>query len=163
MCLQDKYEIELDAQYDDILGRFPKKNWHSFVNAENQRFVSADALDFLSGLLVYDHQMRLTAKEAMAHRKLGPGARDAGADVRSVLCACQEGGGGNESYILITSGGCRVDEGVRVPSIASHKGAIFSCNHHRHFDIFYFPPPFYWRFSFGVALFFARKFLFSSS
>ncbi len=42
----DKYEIELDAQYDDILGRFQKKPWHSFVNSENQRFVSNEAIDF---------------------------------------------------------------------------------------------------------------------
>ena len=78
----DKYEIELDAQYDDILGRFPKKNWHSFVNSENQRFVTNEAIDFLDKLLRYDHQVctlifmpctsntrqeRLTAKEAMAH------------------------------------------------------------------------------------------------
>jgi casein kinase II subunit alpha len=53
----DKYDIELDTQYDDILGRFPKKNWHSFVNAENQRFVSNDAIDFLDKLLRYDHQV----------------------------------------------------------------------------------------------------------
>lgn len=53
----DKYDIELDAQYDDILGRFPKKSWHAFVNAENQRFVSNDAIDFLDKLLRYDHQV----------------------------------------------------------------------------------------------------------
>lgn len=86
----DKYEIELDAQYDDILGRFPKKNWHSFVTSENQRFVSTDAIDFLDKLLRYDHQVsilvftfkeytyihtsqeRLTAKEAMAHPYFTP-------------------------------------------------------------------------------------------
>ncbi|KAM3065426.1 Casein kinase II subunit alpha' [Clarireedia jacksonii] len=68
----DKYEIELDAQYDDILGRFPKKNWHSFVNAENQRFVTNEAIDFLDKLLRYDHQDRLTAKEAMAHPFFAP-------------------------------------------------------------------------------------------
>ena len=90
----DKYDIELDAQYDDILGRFPKKNWHGFVNAENQRFVSNDAIDFLDKLLRYDHQVsqpreavigepqravinssiqeRLTAKEAMAHPYFSP-------------------------------------------------------------------------------------------
>lgn len=86
----DKYDIELDAQYDDILGRFPKKNWHGFVNAENQRFVSNDAIDFLDKLLRYDHQAslsfihkmeslaklwfqeRLTAKEAMAHPYFSP-------------------------------------------------------------------------------------------
>lgn len=53
----DKYDIELDAQYDDILGRFPKKSWHGFVNSENQRFVSNDAIDFLDKLLRYDHQV----------------------------------------------------------------------------------------------------------
>ena len=86
----DKYDIELDAQYDDILGRFPKKPWHSFINNENQRFVSNDAMDFLDKLLRYDHQVcafiqcfelrtwthsnqaRLTAKEAMAHIYFNP-------------------------------------------------------------------------------------------
>lgn len=85
----DKYEIELDAQYDDILGRFAKKNWHSFVNSENQRFVTNEAIDFLDKLLRYDHQVsfsiliqpgssannfqeRLTAKEAMAHAFFAP-------------------------------------------------------------------------------------------
>ena len=87
----DKYDIELDAQYDDILGRFPKKSWHAFVNSDNQRFVSNDALDFLDKLLRYDHQVsciakahntkydklirsqeRLTAKEAMAHPYFAP-------------------------------------------------------------------------------------------
>ena len=85
----DKYEIELDPQYDDILGRFPKKSWHSFVNADNQRFISNDAVDFLDKLLRYDHQVqrsphkvvdaiadipqeRLTAKEAMAHPYFAP-------------------------------------------------------------------------------------------
>ena len=84
----DKYEIDLDQQYDDIMGRFPKKSWHSFVNAENQKFVSNEAIDFLDKLLRYDHQVdvppsrslkssnmlqeRLTAKEAMAHAFFEP-------------------------------------------------------------------------------------------
>lgn len=63
----DRIEIELDAQYDNVLGRFPKKNWHSFVTTENSRFISDDALDFLDGLLRYDLTQRLTAQEAMAH------------------------------------------------------------------------------------------------
>lgn len=53
----DRYDIELDAQYDDILSRYPKKSWHSFINADNQRFVSNDAIDFLDKLLRYDHQV----------------------------------------------------------------------------------------------------------
>ncbi|CAN9351672.1 unnamed protein product [Alternaria alternata] len=68
----DKYDIELDAQYDDILSRYPKKPWHSFINAENQRFVSNDAIDFLDKLLRYDHQDRLTAQEAMQHPYFAP-------------------------------------------------------------------------------------------
>ncbi|KPM40719.1 Casein kinase II subunit alpha [Neonectria ditissima] len=68
----DKYEIELDAQYDDILGRFQKKPWHSFVSSENQRFVTNEAIDFLDKLLRYDHQERLTAKEAQAHPYFDP-------------------------------------------------------------------------------------------
>lgn len=95
----DKYDIELDPQYDEILSRFPKKSWHSFVNAENQRFVSSEAIDFLDKLLRYDHavcfcrymfnsflfylslnlegqliylQDRLTAQEAMAHPYFAP-------------------------------------------------------------------------------------------
>ncbi|CCC10277.1 unnamed protein product [Sordaria macrospora k-hell] len=68
----DKYEIELDTQYDDVLGRFQRKPWHSFINAENQRFVSNEAIDFLDKLLRYDHNERLTAKEAMAHPYFAP-------------------------------------------------------------------------------------------
>jgi len=79
----DKYDIELDAQYDDILGRFPKKNWHSFVNADNQRFVSNDAIDFLDNLLKYDHQERLTAKEAMGHAYFNPVKQQAAAQQNS--------------------------------------------------------------------------------
>ncbi|KAL8852877.1 MAG: hypothetical protein Q9221_002253 [Calogaya cf. arnoldii] len=76
----DKYDIELDAQYDDILGRFPKKNWAAFINAENQRFVSNDAIDFLDKLLRYDHAERLTAMEAMAHPYFSP-VREAAAGI----------------------------------------------------------------------------------
>ncbi len=67
----DKYDIELDPQYDDILGRFPRKPWLSFVNQDNQRFVSNDAIDFLDKLLRYDHMVRLvvtTFKNANSYR-----------------------------------------------------------------------------------------------
>ena len=53
----DKYDIELDAQYDDILGRYPKKPWEQFINPDNQRFISNEAIDFLDKLLRYDHQV----------------------------------------------------------------------------------------------------------
>ncbi|CDS12448.1 Putative Pkinase-domain-containing protein [Lichtheimia ramosa] len=63
----DKYDIELDQQYHDILGRYPRKPWSKFITSDNHRFVSDEAMDFLDHLLRYDHQERLTAQEAMAH------------------------------------------------------------------------------------------------
>jgi len=68
----DKYDIELDAQYDDILGRYPRKHWNKFLTPENQRFVSSAAIDFLDKLLRYDHQERPTPTEAMAHPYFDP-------------------------------------------------------------------------------------------
>lgn len=47
--------------------RHSRKRWERFVHSENQHLVSPEALDFLDKLLRYDHQMRLTACEAMDH------------------------------------------------------------------------------------------------
>ncbi|OAV89228.1 CMGC/CK2 protein kinase [Puccinia triticina 1-1 BBBD Race 1] len=68
----EKYDIELDAQYDDILGRYQRKPWSRFLTTENQRFISNEAIDFLDKLLQYDHQERLTAQEAMMHPYFEP-------------------------------------------------------------------------------------------
>uniref|UniRef100_A0A667XD89 non-specific serine/threonine protein kinase n=1 Tax=Myripristis murdjan TaxID=586833 RepID=A0A667XD89_9TELE len=63
----DKYNIELEPRFNDILGRHSRKRWERFVHSENQHLVSPEALDFLDKLLRYDHQARLTAREAMDH------------------------------------------------------------------------------------------------
>lgn len=90
----DKYNIELEPRFNDILGRWEstllldshcqvfvrgaipnvsfhlrhsRKRWERFVHSENQHLVSPEALDFLDKLLRYDHQARLTAREAMDH------------------------------------------------------------------------------------------------
>lgn len=68
----DKYQIELDPRFNDILGRHSRKRWERFVHSENQHLVSPEALDFLDKLLRYDHQERLTAKEAMDHSYFTP-------------------------------------------------------------------------------------------
>ncbi|CAO3612983.1 unnamed protein product [Cunninghamella echinulata] len=68
----DKYDIELDQQYHDILGRYPRKPWSKFINNDNHRFVSDEAIDFLDTLLRYDHQERPTALEAMSHKYFLP-------------------------------------------------------------------------------------------
>uniref|UniRef100_A0A914ZYA4 Casein kinase II subunit alpha n=1 Tax=Parascaris univalens TaxID=6257 RepID=A0A914ZYA4_PARUN len=67
-----KYEIELDASFDDILGCHSRKSWHRFTNRENRHLATPDALDLLDKLLRYDHQERLTAKEAMNHTYFFP-------------------------------------------------------------------------------------------
>lgn len=49
-----------------------RKKWERFVHAENQHLVTPEAIDFLDKLLRYDHQDRLTAKEAMEHAYFAP-------------------------------------------------------------------------------------------
>ncbi|KAI5618218.1 casein kinase II alpha 1 subunit isoform X1 [Silurus asotus] len=74
----DKYNIELDPRFNDILGRHSRKRWERFVHSENQHLVSTEALDFLDKLLRYDHQARLTAREAMDHPYFYPIVKDQG-------------------------------------------------------------------------------------
>ncbi|ONM51108.1 CK2 protein kinase alpha 4 [Zea mays] len=61
----NKYRIELDPQLEALVGRHSRKPWTKFINADNQHLVSHEAIDFLDKLLRYDHQDRLTAREAM--------------------------------------------------------------------------------------------------
>jgi len=52
---------------DGCVQRHSRKRWERFVHSENEQLVSPEALDFLDKLLRYDHQERLTAREAMDH------------------------------------------------------------------------------------------------
>ncbi|XP_034675451.1 casein kinase II subunit alpha-2-like [Vitis riparia] len=63
----NKYRLELDPQLDALVGRHSRKPWSRFINPDNQHLFSPEAIDFLDKLLRYDHQDRLTAREAMAH------------------------------------------------------------------------------------------------
>lgn len=63
----EKYQIDLDPRFDEILGRHSRKRWERFVHSENEHLVTPEALDFLDKLLRYDHNERLTAREAMDH------------------------------------------------------------------------------------------------
>uniref|UniRef100_A0A8B9QNA9 non-specific serine/threonine protein kinase n=1 Tax=Apteryx owenii TaxID=8824 RepID=A0A8B9QNA9_APTOW len=49
------------------LSRHSRKRWENFIHSENRHLVSPEVLDLLDKLLRYDHQQRLTAKEAMEH------------------------------------------------------------------------------------------------
>ena len=53
--------------YTSVTCRHSRKRWERFVHSENQHLVSPEALDYLDKLLRYDHQERLTAREAMEH------------------------------------------------------------------------------------------------
>ncbi|KAH0468470.1 hypothetical protein IEQ34_003503 [Dendrobium chrysotoxum] len=61
----NKYKLELDPQLEAMVGRHSRKPWSKFINSENEHLVSPEAIDFLDKLLRYDHQDRLTAREAM--------------------------------------------------------------------------------------------------
>ncbi|KAG7811949.1 hypothetical protein KL921_002215 [Ogataea angusta] len=63
-----RYGIKLSSDYDDILMTYPRKPWRHFIN-ENNRHLSENpaVIDLIDHLVRYDHQERLTAKEAMAH------------------------------------------------------------------------------------------------
>ena len=63
----DKYQIILDPQLRDMVTSHPAKSWQQFIDRENQRLVSEEALDLVDKLLRYDHQERLSAREAMNH------------------------------------------------------------------------------------------------
>jgi casein kinase II subunit alpha len=94
MSYLDKYDLELDPHFDGVLGRHSRKPWSKFINSENAHFISDEALDFLDKLLRYDHQERMTAKEAMDHPYLAPivAAKDA-----ATAETAEEGAGGGES------------------------------------------------------------------
>lgn len=62
----NKYNITLSREFED-LGTYERKPWSKYITDVNMKFATPEALDFIDHLLVYDHQNRLTAKEAMAH------------------------------------------------------------------------------------------------
>lgn len=65
--------------------------WQKFVTQENRQLVSEEAIDFVSKLLRYDHQERLTAQEAMAHPYFAP--VKAAALTEAAAKAASSGGG----------------------------------------------------------------------
>lgn len=58
----DKYEIELDEEFDDIRGLHAKQTWESQVYWRQRNRASDDAFDLLSKLLVYDHNVSSRAR-----------------------------------------------------------------------------------------------------
>jgi casein kinase II subunit alpha len=68
----DKYGITLENHFQQLLGNHVRKPWKRFVSPDVKFIANQEAIDFLDKLLRYDHQERLTAKEAMEHRYFDP-------------------------------------------------------------------------------------------
>jgi len=63
----EKYGIVLDPHFRSLIATHTKKSWFKFINPENKHLAVPESIDFVDALLKYDHQARLTAKEAMMH------------------------------------------------------------------------------------------------
>jgi len=68
----EKYNVELDPNFEGVLGKHSKKPWSKFITNENKHLVSNEALDLLSRMLVYDHAERILPKDAMQHPYFAP-------------------------------------------------------------------------------------------
>jgi len=67
-----KYSLKLDNAIKLQLGKVPRKSWDKFITNSNKKYTSPEALDFLDNLLRYDHQDRITPREAMEHDYFKP-------------------------------------------------------------------------------------------
>jgi hypothetical protein len=47
----DKYDLTLEAEYDGLIGRWPKKPWRKFVTDKNEHLVTDEAIDLLDKML----------------------------------------------------------------------------------------------------------------
>jgi len=68
----NKYNLELDPHFDDILERFPVKPWVKFVTNENMHLANEHAVDLLDKMLVYDHSVRVLPRDAFSHAYFYP-------------------------------------------------------------------------------------------
>lgn len=62
-----KYGLTLPQKDLNNLTGFPRIPWSYFITEATADICTPEALDFLDKLLVYDHQLRLTAREALEH------------------------------------------------------------------------------------------------
>lgn len=67
-----KYQITLPREFHDM-DQYIRRPWRRFVNESNQKLCGNDeVIDLIDNLLIYDHQERLTAREAMQHPWFAP-------------------------------------------------------------------------------------------
>lgn len=66
-ALMEKYGLELSKEYKQVLKPTARVPWSHFINDNTRQLADDDMIDLIDNLLRYDHQERLTAKEALAH------------------------------------------------------------------------------------------------
>lgn len=86
-----RYGLELHPQFVQLIGKHSRKPWEKFITAENKHLVTPDALDLLDKMLVYDHQKRITAAEAMQHAYFAELRRNEATPAEANACAMSEG------------------------------------------------------------------------
>uniref|UniRef100_A0A146M280 non-specific serine/threonine protein kinase n=1 Tax=Lygus hesperus TaxID=30085 RepID=A0A146M280_LYGHE len=67
-----KYNITLDSNLTASIGKYPVKPFSKYITSNNADLANPLALDILSKVLVFDHQQRLSAKEALQHPYFDP-------------------------------------------------------------------------------------------
>jgi len=67
-----KYDIKLEKNLARMIQPCPKQEYVKFVNPENKKYISPEALDLTDRLLRYDHLERLSPREAMRHAYFDP-------------------------------------------------------------------------------------------
>ncbi|EKE38486.1 protein kinase domain containing protein [Entamoeba nuttalli P19] len=62
-----KYNCKVDSSLLFTLKNYSTSSFSKFINENNKNFCTVEALDLLEKVLVFDHQKRLSADEAMNH------------------------------------------------------------------------------------------------
>ena len=70
----NKYNLKIPKEARKLMKgyEFEKVPWNNFINNRNKHMVSPEALDLLSKMLLYDKNLRIKCKEAMAHSYFNP-------------------------------------------------------------------------------------------
>ena len=69
-----KYNLKIPKDAKKLIKgqEFPKQPFTNFINGRNQSLCSEEALDLLGKMLVYDKNLRIKTKDAMAHPYFHP-------------------------------------------------------------------------------------------
>lgn len=63
----NKYEIKLEPEIYVLFKRSQRVKFESLVSPSNQHLLTPQAIDCLQKMLLYDHEDRITAEEALRH------------------------------------------------------------------------------------------------